>query len=73
MINDSLSLLVTFKHMKCEIHAMVVSLHLESVCQTTTIWTSTKSFTPATCLSFASMVPLKPYMLKLKSGSNRQM
>ena len=51
---------------------MVVSLHLESVCQTTTIRTSTKSFTPPTRLSFASMVLLKPFMLKLKSSANRQ-
>ena len=52
---------------------MVVSLYLESVCQTTTIRTSIKKFTLAACLSFASMVFLKPFMLKLKSGSNRKM
>ena len=52
---------------------MVVSLHLENVCQTTTIWTSTKSVIPVACLSFAYMVLLKPFMLKLKFGSNRKM
>ena len=48
---------------------MVVSLHLKRVCQMTTIRTSTKSFIPTTCLSFASIILLKPFMLKLKSGS----
>ena len=52
---------------------MVVSLHLESVCQTTTIQTLTKRFTFAACSSFASIILLKPFMLEFNFDLNRQM